>query len=190
MTTDLTNLKDQINELLRQKKRIIIAIDGSCTAGKTTLTGILAGEYDCNLFRMDDFFLRPQQRTPERYAEAGGNVDYERFQAEVLKPLLGGECFSYRPYDCKTFTLKDAVAVTPKHLNIIEGTYSLHPFFGDPFDLKIYLSVELEVQCRRILARQPHLHQQFFKMWIPMEHRYFREMAIPEKADLILELDI
>ena len=33
---------------------------------------------------MDDFFLRPEQRRPERFAEPGGNVDRERFAAEVL----------------------------------------------------------------------------------------------------------
>lgn len=190
MKTDLTGLKDRIKELLRQKERVLIAIDGSCTAGKTTLAAYLAGEYDCNLFRMDDFFLRPEQRTSARYAEAGGNVDYERFQTEVLEPLTAGEGFSYRPFDCRTFTLKDAVSVTPKRLNIVEGTYSLHPYFGDPYDLKIYLTVAPEVRRSRILERPSHLHQSFFEKWIPMEQRYFREMAIPEKADLLLELDI
>ena len=50
---------------------------------------------------MDDFFLRPEQRTAQRLAQSGGNVDWERFQAEVLIPLRQGISFSYRPYDCR-----------------------------------------------------------------------------------------
>ena len=80
-------LKNRIDDLMRTDKQIVIAIDGNCTAGKTTLAAVLEKEYDCNVFHMDDFFLRPQQRTAERYAEPGGNVDYERFQEEVLIPL-------------------------------------------------------------------------------------------------------
>ena len=60
----LSGLKKQIDDLLKTGKQIIIAIDGNCTAGKTTLAAVLEKEYDCNVFHMDDFFLRPEQRTP------------------------------------------------------------------------------------------------------------------------------
>ena len=76
-------VKIQIDELLAEKDMILVAIDGKCTSGKTTLASKLAELYDCNVFHMDDFFLRPEQRTPERFAEVGGNVDYERFYKEV-----------------------------------------------------------------------------------------------------------
>ena len=89
--------KKQIDELLAKQDMVIVAIDGKCTSGKTTLASKLAEIYDCNVFHMDDFFLRPEQRTPERFAEVGGNVDYERFQEEVLLPLKSGKAFSYRP---------------------------------------------------------------------------------------------
>lgn len=173
MKDTLEKLRKQIGELLTRKERIIIAIDGSCTAGKTTLAGLLAERYDCNVFHMDDFFLRPEQRTPERYGEAGGNVDYERFMQEVLTPLKAGKAFSYRPFDCGTFQLKQPVRVTPKRLNIVEGTYSLHPYFGDPYDLKLLMTVTPELQRRRILERPAFLHKRFFAEWIPMEQRYF-----------------
>lgn len=123
----LSCLRKQIDDLLKTGRQILIGIDGNCTAGKTTLAAVLEKEYDCNVFHMDDFFLRPQQRTAERYVEPGGNVDYERFQEEVLIPLKKGSAFSYCPFSCKTFSLSDAVEVTPKALNIVEGTYYLHP---------------------------------------------------------------
>ena len=54
---------------------MLVAIDGMCGSGKTTLGQVLSKVYDCNLFHMDDFFLRPEQRTAERMAQDGGNVE-------------------------------------------------------------------------------------------------------------------
>lgn len=182
----MEEIKNKIDELLAQKDMVVMAIDGKCASGKTTLAAKLAEVYDCNVFHMDDFFLRPEQRTPERFAEVGGNVDYERFKAEVLITLQVGQPFSYRPFDCSTFTLADSVCVTPKKLNIIEGTYSHHPYFGDSYDLKILLTVDEETQRQRILQRPTFLHKRFFEEWIPMENQYFDGFTIPSEADIIL----
>ena len=165
-------IRKKIDALLTEKDRVIVAIDGKCTSGKSTLAAKLAEIYDCNVFHMDDFFLRPEQRIPTRFAEICGNVDYERFQEEVLLPLKTGKPFSYRPFDCKSFTLADPISITPKKLNIIEGSYSHHPYFGEVYDLKIMLEVDEETQRQRILERPSHLHKQFFEEWIPMENRY------------------
>lgn len=187
MGNALELIRGRIDLLLAEKERVVVAIDGSCTAGKSTLASRLAEIYDCNVFHMDDFFLRQSQRTPERYAQIGGNVDYERFGDEVLIPLRAGQAFSYRPFDCGTFELAGPVDVTPKKLNIIEGTYSLHPCFGDVYDLKLFLTVTPQIQRQRILARPAFLHERFFREWIPMEQRYFDGFSIPEKCDMILE---
>ena len=179
-------VQKEITRLMALQSQILIAIDGNCTSGKTTLAQKLSESYDCNVFHMDDFFLRPEQRTPERYGQVGGNVDYERFLEEVLLPLKSGTAFSYRPFSCSTFTLSDPVAVQPKQLNIIEGTYSLHPFFGDIYNLKIRLTVTPELQRQRILERPEFLHRRFFEEWIPMENRYFEGFHISGTADIVL----
>ena len=175
MNKTLNCIKNRIDLLLEQKETVLVAIDGKCTSGKTTLAGQLAELYDCNVFHMDEFFLRPEQRTAERFAEVGGNVDYERFAEEVLTPLALGKPFSYCPFDCGSFALTDPVDVVPKRLNIIEGTYSFHPYFGSPYDLKILLTVSEDLQRQRILERPAFLHQRFFEEWIPMENRYFAQ---------------
>lgn len=181
-------LKSRIDLLLSTKDTVLVAIDGSCTSGKTTLADLLTKEYNCNIFHMDDFFLQPEQRTPERFMETGGNVDYERFKEEVLIPLAEGTAFSYRPFDCSTFSLSAPVAVSPKKLSIIEGTYSQHPYFGNIYDLTIFLTVTPELRRARILERPAVLHQRFFNEWIPMEQQYFEGFSIREKADVIIEL--
>ena len=180
----MESIRQKIDALLKEKDRIIVAIDGKCTSGKTTLAGKLAEIYDCNVLHMDDFFLRPEQRTPERFEEIGGNVDYERFWEEVLLPLKAGRAFSYRPFDCKTLTLSDPVFVPVKKLNIIEGSYALHPYFNDPYDYTILLQVDAQTQRQRILQRPAFLQERFFREWIPMEDRYFaylKESGIVKK---------
>ena len=179
-------LVQHIDGLLARKNHILVAIDGPCTAGKTTLAAQLAEKYDCNVIHMDDFFLRPEQRTEDRFTEAGGNVDYERFYEEVLQPLLTGAPFSYRPFDCKTFTLSAPVKVAPKRLTVIEGSYAMHSYFKDPYDLKVLLTVSPQCQQRRILERPAHLQERFFTQWIPMENRYLETFQIAGQADLIL----
>ena len=78
------------------------------------------------------------------------------------------------------------VAVTPKKLNIIEGTYSHHPYFGNPYDLKILLTVDEETQRKRILERPVFLHKRFFEEWIPMENRYFDGFAISANSHITI----
>lgn len=184
MESTVSKIKEMISAL-NEKDRILIAIDGSCTAGKSTLASMLARDLDCNLFHMDDFFLRPEQRTQLRLSEIGGNVDYERFYETVLLPLKAGKSFAYWPYDCGTGKLKEPVAISPKRINIIEGSYSCHPYFGDPYDIRIFLKISPQIRLERIWQRPAFLQQRFLKEWIPMEQTYFAAFAIEEKADII-----
>lgn len=187
MENAIRQITEQLNRLIREKESVIVAIDGACTSGKTTLAEALSNLYDCNVFHMDDFFLRQEQRTKERLAEAGGNVDYERFLAEVLLPLGKKESFSYRPYDCHAGALKDDVKVVPKKLNIVEGTYSMHPTLTDRYDYTIYLTIANEKQKERILFRNPALHQRFFEEWIPMEQAYFSGCEVRGRCDITFD---
>ena len=176
----------RIDALLQNQEHVLIAIDGSCTSGKTTLAAQLAKCYNCNVFHMDDFFLRPEQRTKERYGQIGGNVDYERFKEEVLVPLLSRREFCYRPFQCKTFTLTEPVCVPVKKLTIIEGSYAMHPYFGDPYGFKILLTVDPEIQRQRVLERPAFVQERFFTQWIPMENAYLEHFRIADHVDIIL----
>lgn len=182
-------LLQAIDEKLPQLERLLLAIDGGSASGKTTLAALLAQRYGCPVFHMDDFFLRPEQRTPQRLAEPGGNVDRERFFSEVLQPLRQGGPASYRRYDCRTGQLLPPVLRQTGQLNVIEGAYSMHPELSALYDLSVFLAVSPETQRRRILQREPAFKQQlFFQKWIPMENRYFQAFSIPERCDLRIEI--
>ena len=111
---------DAIRQLLEEKKGsdepLLAAIDGRCGSGKTTLGEYLKQVFDCNLFRMDDFFLQMEQRTPERLREVGGNVDYERFEETVLRPLLQKEQVCYQPFSCQKWGLLKAYQIGRAHV--------------------------------------------------------------------------
>lgn len=182
-------LLQAIDERLPRQERLLLAIDGGSASGKTTLAALLAQRYGCPVFHMDDFFLRPEQHTPQRLAEPGGNVDRERFFSEVLQPLRQGGPASYRRYDCQTGQLLPPVLRQAGQLNVIEGAYSMHPELSALYDLSVFLAVSPETQHRRILQREPAFKQQlFFRQWIPMENRYFQAFSIPERCDLRIEI--
>ena len=165
----------------------ILAIDGRCGAGKSTLAAELAEAWDAPLFHMDDFYLQPHQRTAERLAEPGGNVDRERFLTEVLLPLREGKPVEYRRFDCGTVTFEPARVIEPGAAAVIEGSYACHPELRGFYDFRIFLDIDPETQMERITRRNgPEAAERFRTIWIPLEEAYFRGCAVREACDLIL----
>ena len=180
----------RIDRLMAERERVLVAIDGGSASGKTTLGALLQSIYACPVFHMDDFFLRPEQRTPERFSEPGGNVDRERFLSEVLLPLREGKTVDYRRFDCATFTIAPPQRIKAGTLNIVEGAYSMHPDLAPYYDLSVFLPISAEKQRERILKRNtPAQAELFFDRWIPFEQRYFAALNVPERCDLTIFLD-
>jgi len=175
-----------IDRLTAQKDLVTVAIDGMSGSGKTTLGLRLRELFGGNLFHMDDFFLPFERKTPQRLRQPGGNVDHERFRAEVLEPLKRGEPFTFKPYLCHKGALGEAVAAQPQKLNIVEGCYSLHPQMEGNYDLKVFLKLTADEQSRRILQRNGEaMLKRFQEEWIPLENMYFSAFAIEKQCDLV-----
>lgn len=165
----------------------VIAIDGRAASGKSTMAELLAMVLNAGVIHMDDFFLPLELRTPQRFAEPGGNVHYERFAEEVLPVLRGKESFSYTIFDCSKMELSGKRQVTASSWRIVEGSYSHHPKLGDYADLKVFLDVDEEEQMRRIEIRNGEQMAKIFKSrWIPLEEGYFENCLVREKADLVI----
>lgn len=185
------SLIGRIETILTEKEYLILALDGRCASGKTTLTAFLQEKLSCAVIHMDDFFLRPEQRTKERLAVPGGNVDYERFLKEILIPLKNQKDFTYRPYDCHTQMLKEAVAVNRNRITIVEGTYSCHPALWEYYDLHVFLDVDKERQMERICLRNGEVAaSRFANLWIPLEEKYITECDIEKKCEICYHIKI
>lgn len=181
-------LFSKIDDLLC-KDRVIIAIEGGSASGKTTLAEILKKQYACNVFHMDDFFLRPEQRTPQRLSEIGGNVDRERFEKEVVSSLKNNEAVCYRAFDCSKQCLGEEIKVLPNKITVVEGVYSMHPSFGRYYDFSLFLDIDVEYQKKRILVRNsPQLATRFFNEWIPLENEYFLATDIKKRVDAVFDV--
>ena len=162
-------------------KPLIIAIDGRCASGKTTLAKAITEQMDCNVIHMDDFFLRPEQRTANRLATPGENIDHERFLEEVLIPLSKGLPVTYHPFDCHKMGFGEEILLTPKKINIVEGSYSCHPSLRDYYAYTFFLTISLEEQMKRIIDREGVEKAKIFKeKWIPLEEEYFKTLEVTE----------
>lgn len=179
---------EKARDLLQKAKAMaapVIVIDGMCGGGKSTLAMALEQESGAPVIHMDDFFLPPALRTPERLAERGGNVHYERFETEVL-PFVGQkDGFSYQRYHCSNGSMSPVFCPAGK-LRIVEGSYSLHPRFIGKWKqmqaLTVFVSVPEDEQLRRLAIRNPELLERFRSQWIPMENAYFEACHVAQQA--------
>lgn len=174
-----------IDKKIEDGALVVIAIEGPCGSGKTTLAQILSTHYDCSVVHMDHFFLQPYQRQMPRLSEVGGNVDYERFIAEVVPALTEGRPFAYGQYQCQTQTIGEEVHVKSGRLTIVEGVYSMHPKIGLNYDLTVFLDIDPETQKARIIGRSTEaMWPRFEQEWIPKENAYFEAFHIRERCDI------
>ena len=189
--TDYTYYFPAFQSIQRQcesGRPIIIAVDGRCASGKSMFAKLLSEVFTCNVFHMDDFFLPFPLRTPERLSKAGGNIDYERFLKEVLKPLTKGRDICFQPFDCSTRILKPPVFMPASSLSIVEGSYSLHPFLIKFYDFRIFLTCTPDMHKQRLLNREgKEMLQQFVERWIPLEEHYFNSCEVADHCDMELD---
>ncbi len=192
---DLDELMAIIDEELSridEDRKFFVALDGGSASGKSTMAEELEAAFSekvkTTVLHMDDFFLRPEQRTEERYDEPGGNVDRERFLEEVLLPLSKGKKeILYRPLDCSTFTISQGEIIHPGKLIIVEGAYSHHPELRDYFDMLVYLDIDPDLQRERIKRRNKGEQQElFFSKWIPLENKYFEVYSVKSNSQYII----
>ncbi len=178
---------EDIIELINNKSSIspfIIAIDGRCGSGKTTVAAALRERLGCSVVPMDHFFLREEQRTAERLATAGENIDHERFLDEVLIPLRSGKSVRYRPYNCGLQAFGDEIAVEVTDVIIVDGSYSCNKSLWEYYDMRIFLTTDKDEQMRRIIARDGTEKAEIYRSkWIPMEERYFSAYDISGRCD-------
>ncbi len=190
MTQDfiLHTTKAHAEALLTERRRIVMAIDGRCASGKTTLSAALSEALHAPVIHMDHFFLRPHMRTPERLSQPGGNVDKERFEEAVVPSLRNGQAFYYRPFDCHTQDFAAPVYIPAAPVILVEGSYACCPELWDCYDLHVFLTVDPQVQLQRIADRNGTAGIQAFRdRWIPLEEAYFSAFDVQARCELTFD---
>jgi uridine kinase len=168
---------------------VIVAVEGRCAAGKTTFAARAAQLFeDCSLFHMDDFFLPPELRTPERLSAPGGNVHYERAAQELFGPLSRGEAVELAAYDCHKGAMKAPVTYPPRRLSIVEGSYALHPALAGYSQVHLFFTCDPQVQHARLERRESaESLQAFEERWVPLEEAYLEGLSIQNQCDVVVD---
>ena len=174
-TTVMSILLAEVATVLQNSSKfpVIVAIEGKCGSGKTFYGSKLAAHFNASLIHCDDFFLPKQLRTPERLAEVGGNIHYERLR-QLLSRLQSEQMpLTYLAYNCSTDSYEQR-SLVKSNLIVVEGSYALHPTLADFYNLKILLTVDNQTQKQRLLIREGEQGiVNFINKWIPLENRYF-----------------
>ncbi|HCA33661.1 MAG TPA: uridine kinase [Lachnospiraceae bacterium] len=178
--------------LLKEKHDgpVIIAIDGRCGSGKTTLGKFVGERFGWTLVHMDDFYLQPFQRTGQRYKTPGENIDHERFIKEVLIPMKRGQDFDLRRYVFPTDEFLPVIHMKATPVCLVEGSYSLNTYLRPYYDWKFFVDIDKNRQQKRILARNGKEGlADFNARWIPLEELYFANCRVRECADRVISID-
>lgn len=169
-------------------KPLVLALDGRCGSGKTTLADWLARQFPASIvLHTDDFYLPPAQRVRGWEKTPCANMDLIRLRDEALRPAYEGQPVLYRAYSCRAGAYQPVQELAAQPLVILEGSYSHHPLLAGYETLQVFVTCSREEQTRRLQAREGTYYQTFETCWIPAEERYLRSFDI-ENAD-VLRLD-
>lgn len=91
-------------------------------------------------------------------------MDYERFEETVLRPIFQKQTVFYQPFSCRKWNLLEGYPVPYKKLNIIEGSYSMHPYFKNPYQLRVFLNISPKDQMENIKSAMARKRQNNFRI--------------------------
>ena len=167
---------------------LVLALDGRCGSGKTTLANGLSAQFPgCTLLRTDDFYLPPARRCPDWAHTPCANMDLTRLRDEALRPAYAGQTVAYRAYSCREGDYLPTVQLAAQPLVILEGSYSHHPLLAGYETLRVFVTCSKPEQTRRLQAREGERYANFAARWIPLEEAYFAQYNVEVKADFAID---
>ena len=178
----------RIDALLKAHKaegagdKFIVAIDGRCGSGKTSMADLLGRIYNCEVLHTDDFYLPFAEREENWKEIPAGNMDLKAIREAVEKRLMSESSGT------GMVTRRDVSQRTcPCDALILEGSYAHHPDLRDLYDLTVFLTCDEAAQEARLKPREGENYGSFKEIWIPMEERYFAAFSVQDAADVVVD---
>lgn len=161
------------------KEFSIIALEGKCASGKSTISNNLK---NVTIIDVDEFFLRQELKTKERLEEIGGNIDYDLYE-QCLKTIKPNSTITYTIFDCQTQTYKQKT-IEIKDKVLLVGVYSYHHKVRKYIDKLAYLLINKDTQLQRLKQRKMYLR--FINEWVPMEEKYYNSFDFIGNCDILI----
>lgn len=185
---NLAKIVLEIDNLIKNKDSIFIAIDGMSGSGKTTFANKLKAIFNANVFHIDDFFQKPIININDQNSLYGNNIDFNKINETIIEQLKLKNAVNYQPFDFKKHEHTKSITVDYKPINIFEGSFSHHPEISGAYDYKIYFKINKVKQIYRIIKRNGIKKSfMFLKRWIPNENKYNKKLKIQNKANIVVK---
>ncbi|HBP26136.1 MAG TPA: hypothetical protein DD618_04215 [Acholeplasmatales bacterium] len=162
-------------ESFKKGPMTVIAFDGKCASGKSSVAQLLANELGATIIPADDFMDGSD-------AEIG--INSKRLINDVLTKLQPEKPLSYGRYDCSTKKMETIKIPKVGNWVILEGAYSANSAIRKYLNLIAYFGISDAEQTARLKKRSPENFEDFQNKWIPRENRYL------EKEQIVLHADI
>ena len=182
-------LASAITDRLARQPAVLVALDGRCGSGKTTLSERLAERFPQSItVHTDDFYLPPSRRVTGWEKIPCANMDIQRLRNEVVAParqagvLLPGLLL---PRRC----LSAAASPRPCAAGHRGGKLQPSPSLAPYYDIRIFVTCSPDEQARRLRKREGERYSNFVERWIPLEEGYFANYSIEENAEIMVVTD-
>jgi uridine kinase len=177
----------------KQNSLLLVAIDGHSAAGKSSLAAALQHALpDVTLVHTDDFYRPMREEERARLDAAGGYqsyYDWQRLEAQVLKPLSIGSVTQYQKYDWQHNCLGGWEELKPEGIIVIEGCYAARPELRHYYNVIILIETPVKQRVQRQQARAD-ASPEWLARWDAAE-RYYMEQHRPHAyAHLVVAGDV
>jgi uridine kinase len=154
-----------------------VGIDGCGASGKTSLAAAISAAVPAAVVVHVDDFSGPQV----------AEWDWERFDAQVVRPLLEGCTARYQRWDWDRDTGAEWHEIAPRGLVIVEGVSSTRREVRVLWDLTVWVDAPREVRLARAIERDGEaMLPRWLDDWMPSEDAYIARERPQERVDLIV----
>jgi uridine kinase len=159
-------------------RTVWVGIDGCGAAGKTSLAAAIAVAVPSVVVVSVDDFSGP------RIAE----WDWDRFAAQVVRPLLAGRPARYQRWDWDTDAGAEWHDIEPGRTVVVEGVSSTRREVAVPWDLTVWVDAPRAVRLARARERDGDaMLGRWLDDWMPSEEAYIAREHPAERVDRIVD---